>query len=195
MSNLLSSIFSVEFGFAILRVMTPLLLGTIGVAITNLVGSVNIAMEGIMLISAFFGVIVSAFTGNIWLALLAGLAAGILMGAMLGYFHLKLKADIILSAIALNMFASGITIFLLFIFTGDKGSTSSMRSLVFPELHIPLLKSIPILGDILSGHNILTYVALLCALLFYILIFKTPWGFGSGRWGRIPMPPNRSVSM
>lgn len=186
MSNLLSSIFSVEFGFAILRVMTPLLLGTIGVAITNLVGSVNIAMEGIMLISAFFGVIVSAFTGNIWLALLAGLAAGILMGAMLGYFHLKLKADIILSAIALNMFASGITIFLLFIFTGDKGSTSSMRSLVFPELHIPLLKSIPILGDILSGHNILTYVALLCALLFYILIFKTPLGLRIRAVGQNP---------
>ncbi len=81
MNSLLSSIFSVEFGYAILRVMTPLLLGTIGVAITNLVGSVNIAMEGIMLVSAFFGVIVSYFTGSLLLALLAGIAAGMAMGA------------------------------------------------------------------------------------------------------------------
>ena len=186
MNSLLSSIFSVEFGYAILRVMTPLLLGTIGVAITNLVGSVNIAMEGIMLVSALFGVIVSYFTGSLFLALLAGLAAGMAMGALLGYFHLKLKADIILSAIALNMFATGITIFLLFIFTGDKGSTSSLRSLVFPTVDIPLLKSIPILGGIFSGHNILTYLALLCALLFYILIFKTPLGLRIRAVGQNP---------
>ena len=186
MNSLLSSIFSVEFGYAILRVMTPLLLGTIGVAITNLVGSVNIAMEGIMLISAFFGVIVSYFTGSLVLALLAGLAAGMAMGALLGYFHLKLKADIILSAIALNMFAAGITIFLLFLFTGDKGSTSSLRSLVFPTVNIPLLKSIPVLGGIFSGHNILTYLALLCALLFYVLIFKTPLGLRIRAVGQNP---------
>ncbi len=186
MNNLLSSIFSVEFGYAILRVMTPLLFGTIGVAITNLVGSGNIAMEGIMLLSAFFGVIVSTFTGSLWLALFAGIAAGLLLGALLGYFHLKMKADIFLSAIALNMFASGITIFLLFLFTGDKGSTSALKSLVFPTIDIPLFKSIPVLGGIFSGHNILTYLALLCALVFYILIFKTPLGLRIRAVGQNP---------
>ena len=186
MSQLFGNIFSVEFAHAILRVMTPLLLGTIGVAITNLVGSVNIAMEGIMLIAAFFGVIVSAFTGSLWLALLAGLAVGLLMGALLGYFHLKMGADIILSAIALNLFASGVTIFLLYLFTGDKGSTSALKSLVFPTIDLPLLKDIPILGKILSGHNILTYTAILCSLIFYVLIFKTPLGLRIRAVGQNP---------
>ncbi|MEW5816989.1 MAG: ABC transporter permease [Spirochaetota bacterium] len=186
MNPLLKSILSPEFGFAILRVMTPLLFPAIGVAITALAGSINIALEGIMLVSAFFGVIVSAFTGNLVLALLASIAAGVGMGALLGYFHLKLKADIILTAIALNMFASGFTIFLLFLCTHDKGSTSSLKSLVFPEVNIPLLKSIPVLGPVVSGHNILTYCAFLAAIVFYILIFKTPFGLRIRAVGQNP---------
>ena len=108
------------------------------------------------------------------------------MGALLAYFHLKMKADIILGAIALNMFASGITIFLLFLITGDKGSTSSLQSLVFPEIEIPILKSIPILGEIFSGHNILTYAALLAIPFFYVLMYKTPLGLRIRAVGQNP---------
>jgi simple sugar transport system permease protein len=186
MNPLLKSILSPAFGFAILRVMTPLLFPALGVAISNLSGATNIALEGIMLLSAFFGVIVSAFTGSLLLALLAGVATGVLLGLFLGYFHLKLKADLILAAIALNMLASGMSIFLLFIFTGDKGSTSSLRSLVFPEIHIPLLKSIPVIGEILSGHNILTYCAGLAVILYYIIIFRTPLGLRIRAVGQNP---------
>ncbi|MDA3938138.1 MAG: ABC transporter permease [Spirochaetia bacterium] len=186
MSPLLSSIFSTGFAFAILRVMTPLLFPALGVAVSELAGSINISLEGIMLMAAFFGVIVSAFTGSLFLALIAGMAAGVMMGALLAYFHLKMKADIIMGAIALNMFAMGMTIFLLYIFTGDKGSTSSLQSLVFPSIEIPLLKSIPILGEIFSGHNILTYVALLAVPFFYVLMFKTPLGLRIRAVGQNP---------
>jgi len=186
MNPLLKSIFSPEFGFAILRVMTPLLFPAIGVAITEMAGSINIALEGIMLVSAFTGVIVSAFTGSFLLALLAGVAAGMLMAALLGYFHLKLKADIILAAIALNMFASGITIFFLFVFAHDKGSTSSLKSLVFPNLDLPLIQSIPVLGSILSGHNVLTYFAILAVPLFFMIMYKTPLGLRIRAVGQNP---------
>ena len=130
MSPFLQSIFSTEFGFAIFRVTTPLLFAAIGVSISNLAGTINISMEGSMLVSAFVGVLVSAFTGSLILALLAGVAAGVALAAILSYFHLRLKADIILAAIALNIFASGITVFLLFITTGDKGQSSSLKSLL-----------------------------------------------------------------
>ncbi len=186
MNELFSSIFSANFGYAILRVMTPLLFPSLGIAVSTMAGSQNIAMEGSMLIAAFFGVIVSAFTGSLWLALFAGIAAGVLLCAILGYFHLKLKSDIFLSAVALNMFASGMTIFLLYLFTGDKGSTSSLKSLVFPEITIPLINKIPVLGTILSGHNILTYVALVSVLLFFILMFKTPLGLRIRAVGQNP---------
>jgi len=186
LNPLLKSILSPSFGFAILRVMTPILFASIGVAITTLSGAVNISLEGTMLISAFFGVIVSAFTKSLILGLIAGILAGVALSSILSYFHLKLKADIILAAIALNLFASGLTVFLLYIFAKDKGTSSSLRSLVFPSIEIPILKDIPIAGEIFSGHNILTYVALLSVLIFYILIFKTPLGLRIRAVGQNP---------
>lgn len=186
MNPLLKSILSPSFGFAILRVMTPILFASIGVAFSALAGSINISLEGTMLISAFFGVIVSAFTKSLALGLISGILAGIGLASILAYFHLKLKADIILAAIALNMFASGFTIFLLYIFAKDKGTSSSLKSLVFPSIQIPILKDIPILGEIISGHNILTYLALLSILIFFIIIFKTPLGLRIRAVGQNP---------
>jgi len=186
LNPLLKSILSPSFGFAILRVMTPILFASIGVAITALSGAINISLEGTMLITAFFGVIVSAFTNNLILAFIAGVLSGIGLASILAYFHLKLKADIILAAIALNMFASGFTIFLLYIFAKDKGTSSSLKSLVFPSIKIPILKDIPIIGDIFSGHNILTYLALLSVIIFYIIIFKTPLGLRIRAVGQNP---------
>ncbi len=186
MNPLLKSIFSANFVFATLRVMTPILFPAIGVAITALSGSINIALEGIMLVAAFTGVIVSAFTGSLWLALIFGILAGIGMAALLGYFHLNLKADIIIAAIALNMFASGITVFLTYIFAHDKGTTSSLRSLVFPSVKIPVLDKIPVLGKMFSGLNILTYAALISVIVFYYLIYKTPLGLRIRAVGQNP---------
>jgi simple sugar transport system permease protein len=186
LNPLLKSILSPSFGFAILRVTTPILFASIGVAFSALAGSINISLEGTMLVSAFLGVIVSAFTKNIILGFFAGILGGIGLASILAYFHLKLKADIILAAIALNMFASGFTIFLLYIFAKDKGTSSSLRSLVFPSINIPLLKDIPILGEIFSGHNILTYLALLSVIIFFIIIFKTPLGLRIRAVGQNP---------
>jgi simple sugar transport system permease protein len=176
MNPFLKNILSPEFVYAIFRVTTPILYAAMGVAISELAGAQNIALEGIMLVSAFAGVVVSAVTGSLWLALAAGIFAGVFLALALGYFHLSLKADITLSAIALNMFASGITVFLLFLITGDKGSSNSLKSLVFPEIALPVISSIPVLGRMVSGHNILTYVAFLLVPVFYLLVYRTPLG-------------------
>lgn len=186
MNPIIKSIVSPKFVFATLRVMTPILYPAIGVAVSALAGSINIALEGIMLMSAFTGVMVSAYTGSLWLALIAGVLAGVGMGAILGYFHLNLKADIIIAAIALNMFASGISIFLLYVFTHDKGTSSSLKSLVFPSYQIPIIKDIPVLGPMLSGHNILTYLLFAAVVVFYYIIYKTPLGLRIRAVGQNP---------
>ena len=186
MSPLLNSILSTEFAFAVFRVTTPLLFAALGVGISALAGTINIGLEGIMLVSAFAGVMTSAFTGSLFLSLIVGVGTGVLLAAVLAYFHLKLKADIILGAVALNMFASGITVFLMFIFSGDKGSTSSLKSLVFPEMNIPLIDTIPVLGDIISGHNVLTYGAILAVFLYYLIVFKSPLGLRIRAVGQNP---------
>ena len=88
----------------------PLLFSSIGFAIAELSGTTNIALEDYACCS-FCSVMVSVFTRSLLLAFIAGIASGLGMAALLGYFHLKLKADIILAAIALNLFATGITVF------------------------------------------------------------------------------------
>jgi len=186
MNAMLKSILSAQFGFAILRVMTPLLYPAIGVAISGLAGSVNIALEGIMLCSACAGVLVSAFTQSLWLSLAAGLAVGVGIAGLLGFFHLRLKADIILAAIAMNMLASGLTIFVLFLTTGDKGSTSSLTTMVFPAVHLPLVRRIPVLGEIVSGQNVLVYGAFLAIVLYWLITFKTPLGLRIRAVGQNP---------
>jgi simple sugar transport system permease protein len=186
MNPLLKSILSTSFLFSIIRVATPIIFPAIGVAITSLSGSINIALEGIMLVAAFVGVVISAFTSSLILALSFGVLAGVGIAALLGYFHLKLKADIVLAAIALNLFASGITVFLLYIFAHDKGVSSSLKSLVFPNVQIPVLRDIPILKSILNGQNVLVYVSFLAVIVYYIIIFHTPLGLRIRAVGQNP---------
>ncbi len=176
MGNFFDIIFSVDFGYAVLRVTTPILFAALGALISDKAGVINIALEGMMLIAALTGVIVSALVQSAGLGLLAAIVAGALVGMMLAYFALNLKTNVILAAIAINLIASGGTIFILFVVGGDKGISSSLPSLTLPKVAIPLIDKIPVIGGILSGHNILTYAAFLAVIVMYIFIYKTPLG-------------------
>ena len=176
MSSLLNLIFSTTFGYSVLRVTTPILFATIGAMISIKAGVVNISMEGTMLTAALTGVVISGYTGSALAGLIGAVLIGMLLGLMLAYFALNLKTNIILAAIAINLMASGGTIFALFVISGDRGISSSINSQMLPRLTIPILDSIPVLGGVLSNHNVLTYVSLLSVFLAYILLYKTPLG-------------------
>ena len=122
-----------------------------------------------MLFAAFFGVIVSAFSQSALLGFLAAVGIGLLISLLLSYFIVELHSNGILSGIALNTLASGGTIFLLFLITGEKGASTSLHSLKLPALNIPLIENIPFVGKILSGQHILTYLSL---LLVFATLFK-----------------------
>jgi len=175
-TNFFNILFSTDFAFSVLRVMTPILFAALGALISNKAGIVNIGLEGTMLVSALTGVIVSAYTGSAWIGLLLAVLAGVMIAALLGFFTLKFKTHIILGGIAVNMFASGGTVFILYLVSGDKGASTSLKSATLPSLHIPILQDIPVLGPILSGHNVLTYVSLLCVAGLYYMLAKTPLG-------------------
>jgi simple sugar transport system permease protein len=172
----LRSILSASFIASVLRISTPIILPALGGLISDLAGVINIALDGGMLVSAFTGVVVSAYTHNVWIGLLAGMAAGVLISLLLGYFHLYLKADIILAGVAINIMASGATIFLLYVLTGDKGSSSSLPSGQVPNLNIPLVENIPWFGEVLSGHPLFTYLAFLLTWLVSIFLYRTRLG-------------------
>src|SRR5690606_3507101 len=103
----LRAIFSAAFGYSLLRVSTPLIFASLAAVVSGRAGVINIGIEGMMLAAAFAGVAVSAFTASAWLGLLGAVITGIFMAMVLAYFSLKLKTDIILGGIALNLLASG----------------------------------------------------------------------------------------
>lgn len=171
---------------AIMRVSTPLILAGLGVHVSSRAGVLNIGVEGMMLAGALAGVVVSALTQDAWLGLAAALLCGAALAALLsGAIHL-LRADLILSGIALNMAALAGTTLALFAITGDKGISGSLASLTLPSIHIPFIESVPVLGTLLSGHHVLTYAALLAVPLVGLLVTRTPLGLAMRAVGENP---------
>jgi ABC-type uncharacterized transport system permease subunit len=161
---------------ATLRVATPLLLAGLGALIADRAGMVNLGIEGTMLCSALAGVVISTYTQSATL----GLAGAVVIGAMLGFalagaFYI-LKADLILSGVALNLGASAGTIMCLYWLTGDKGISSSLHSKVLPNLDIALLDRIPFVSQVLAGQNLMTYVAVLAVPATAFMLTRTTFG-------------------
>jgi len=173
---ILSVIASPDFLYSVLRLSTPILFATMAALVSDRAGVTNISIEGAMLFAALMGVVGSAYTQSCWVGLLIAIAAGMLFSLLLAFFHLWLKTNLVLTCIALNSLSSGLTIFILFMLTGDRGVSTALPSVNMPKVDIPLIKDIPFLGEIISGQNILTYIAVLVVILVAILLYKTKLG-------------------
>lgn len=176
---------------ALLRAASPIILAALGALVSDLAGVVNVGIEGLMLVAAFFGVIGSAFApvwlpgSPAWVWPLVGAALGLLsavvLALLLGVFHLEFGADIIVAGIGINLLAAGLTVFLMVTISGDKGSTASLTSYVLPNLHIPGLGAWPLLdawvnGDGGAGHHVLVYTAALAVGAVTVGLVRTRLG-------------------
>ncbi len=190
--NVIDGIFSAVFLAAILRVTTPILLPSLGALISEKAGVLNIGLEGMMLSSAFTGVVVSAYsqdwfgaeTGTTigpWLGLLLGVCVSLLLSFLLALFHLDLKGDLFLSGIALNIFGSSATVAIMFELTGDRGNTSTLASLQMPFIQLPeFIKQIPVIGGFIFGvfdnQSVMTWVAFIAVFFVTFFLYRTPFG-------------------
>jgi ABC-type uncharacterized transport system permease subunit len=171
-----------ETGFTVplvhnaVSIMTPFLLAATGGLFTELTGMLNIALEGLMLIGAFFSVIFTAYTGSLFLGILLGILASMVVSLVFGAISLYLKANIFISGLATNLLASGLTVVLSFRLFGNKGVIRFENIPQLPTLIVPALQRIPILGDLLFGHNILVYLSWLCLVVASVAIYRTPFG-------------------
>ena len=186
LEGILGIIFSEAFVFSIFRITTPILFAALAAVVADRAGVTNIGLEGIMMISALTGVIFSAWTQSAWIGLLCAILLGMLTALMIGFFALKLKTDIILAGIAVNMLGNGGTVFFMYLASGDRGYSANLASKVMPTVNIPVLQDIPVLGGILSGHNILTYLAFIFVALVWVLLYKTPMGLQIRAVGESP---------
>ncbi|CRZ35412.1 simple sugar transport system permease protein [Herbinix hemicellulosilytica] len=186
MSQVFESIFSTGFFFSVIRVATPLILASMGAVITSNAGITNIGIEGVMLVSALTGVFASAYGFGPWFGLLISIITGVLCSLAIGYVSMSLKADSALTCIAFNTMAVGGTVYFMYAVVKDKGTTIALNSGKLPSLEIPLIKDIPVLGEILSNHNVVSYMALVMIFVVYVLLYKTPLGLRIRSAGKAP---------
>lgn len=130
-----------------------------------------------MLMAAFAGMYFSFLFQSAAAGLIMALATAVAFAGILAFFTLYYKTNIILGGIALNSLASGGTVFFLYLVAQDKGTSVSLASKTLPNLNIPIVQSIPVIGKILSGHNILTYISVLAVIFTWLLLKRTSLGY------------------
>lgn len=167
---------SAGFWSAVIRGTTPILLVALAALLATRCGIVNMALEGIMLFSALFAVVASAMFQSVLAGIIVAILTGVLISLFLAYFKLNLKTDELLASIAVNLLATGMTVFLLSILAGNKNNSAALNSKTIPVVDLPFLKGIPWLYEVFSNHSILVYVAILLVVFTHYLLFKTPLG-------------------
>jgi general nucleoside transport system permease protein len=159
---------------ATLRWATPLIFAAIGGMFSERSGVVNIALEGMMLAGAFFG-IWGAVRFDHWAAGLAtAMAAGGVLALVHAFFSIHLRADQIVSGTAINFIALGLTGYLYIDIYGDEGTPSELSTI--PDVHLAFLDDVYFLGPIFGDMNLMIWLALATVVLSWVVLFKTPLG-------------------
>lgn len=171
----MGNIFSVGLFQQMLRSATPVALAGMGGLMTEHAGIMNIGMDGMILMGAFTAVAVSVVTGSAWLGVAAAILVGMLVGLFFALFVVKFRSDEFIIGTALNIFAEGLTVFLLWALFGVRGTLRTTAGL--PTLDLGWLKGIPFVGQVLSGNSLFIYLTWILVGLMWVLVYRTPYGF------------------
>ncbi len=153
-----------------------LLLPALGGLISERSGVINIAMEGMMLIGAYVGVMATLATHSIWFGLLGAIIAGGLLALVHAIVSINFQANQIVSGIAINIAALGLTNFLLPLQTAGQGVSALSSNLRLPTVTWGPLANIPFIGPVLFQQNLIFYFAILILLGIQLLLFRTNIG-------------------
>ena len=170
---------------AAIRMATPLTLAAIGGTFSERSGVVNIALEGMMLQGAFTCVVVTYITGNPWLGLIAAMLAASLLALIHSWTTITWKANQIVSGVALNLLAIGLTQFLSWKYFDNSGNSEYIKGL--SVWNIPIIKSIPIIKDLFSGYSPLVYLTIIIIFISHIILFKSVFGLRLRAVGEDPL--------
>lgn len=159
-----------------LRMATPIVLAALGGLFTHKANVLNIALEGMMLMGAFAGVLASFATGNIFIAIIAAIFASMLFALLFNVFGITLKGNFIITGLAVNIFAAGLTSFILQVAFGRRGVFSDPKIVGTTPVHIDFLDKIPFIGPIINDHSPMVYVSILIAIAVYFVLNHTKYG-------------------
>lgn len=172
---------------ATVRMATPLLIAALGLSIAERAGMMNIGAEGIMLMGAFAGYAATRLLGSYWYGALIAMIVGVAFTAIFAVLAISCKTQQVVVGAAINMLGAGITSVLyrkMFYQVGN--GISGMMVDSFPNVPIPLLSNIPVIGDMLFNHNVLVYVGFLLIGVFWFIIYHTSLGLKITACGEHP---------
>ena len=173
-NDIAPSMFVAAWGYAI-----PLVLAALVGVIGERSGVVNIGIEGQMLIAAFAGFFAAAYSGSILVGVLAGVGSGLIAGGFLAWTTVRWRMDQIIAGVVLNIVATGITSFYY--------TPGQILPGVIPNLDVPLLQDIPLVGEVFfSGRSWIASFAIIAAVGVHLLLFHTRWGLRTRAVGEYP---------
>ena len=181
MSDLLTTASLVAIVASGIRLSVPLLLAGLGETFGQRSGVLNLGVDGVMLLGAFGGYYTTLKTQNVWLGLLVGLGIGLVFGLLYGFISVTLRAEQGISGIGVYLFGLGVSDLL---FQKLVGTPLPIPS--FPDLAIPGVSSLPVLGPMLFEHSIVVYVAFALVPVAVIVLNKTTFGLNIRAVGETP---------
>lgn len=179
--EVLSQIFQASVFASTLRLATPYILAGLGETFSQRSGVLNLGVDGIMLLGAFFSFYAVYQTESLLIGILVALIVGAIMGLIMAFISVTLKAEQGISGIGIYLFGLGFSELLFQQLLGTPKSVSG-----FSKLDIPVLSDIPIVGEIFFGHNLLVYVAFLLVPISAFVINRTTFGLNIRAVGQNP---------
>ena len=170
---------------AMMRMATPIIFATLGEILSERAGVLNLGIEGIMLMGAMTGFLVSFSTGSVWLGVLAGAGVGMLLALLMAFLAVYLGLSQHVSGLGITLFATGLAMFVYRLYFGSPTVPPIVKP--FQQVALPVLSKIPVIGPGLFTQYSLTYLAWILIPLMSILLYKTKVGLKIRTVGENPV--------
>jgi ABC-type uncharacterized transport system permease subunit len=168
-----------------LQLALPLILGALAGVLGERSGVVNVAIEGQLLMGAFFAALVGTMAGSVWAGLISAAVGGVIIAAMLAALAIRFLVDQVVVGIVLNLFALGITGFLYERLMQPQAQKYNQPPQM-PTWHVPGLADIPVIGPVLFESNFLVWFALILVVVIHFALSRTRWGLRTRAVGEHP---------
>ncbi len=170
----------------IMKTATPLLLAGMGGLVTELAGTLNIGLEGLILIGSFSAVLGASMTGSYFVGVLFAVVAAVALSLLFVFFSHRLAANPFIVGLAINLLALGLTAVFSTVFFATQGVILTGIPDGLASYHVPGIDRIPFLGSVVSGHTLFTPVAWLLVVMVGFVATKTRFGLELRATGIMP---------
>lgn len=160
-----------------IRLATPYVLGSLAAIVASRAGVLNLAIEGKMLLGAFIAVAVLYKTGyDPIVGVIAATVSGGVLGMVFAVLYLRIRINLIILALAVNLFIANATVFFLRVSFGAFGTLADPSIRGLPTIDLPIISQIPFVGDLLGHFNIVVYISWIMVAVVWVVLFRTQFG-------------------